>query len=88
MNEFNQYQRPLTAAEVNARKKRNTALAIILIAFMLLIFGISVVKLQGGIARPQDWQEETAGWQLDEAPVEAGEGPPPGMEPAEETSSE
>lgn len=84
MEEFNKFDRPLSAAEANARAKRNTALAIILVAFMGLVFAITIVRLKEGVVRDQDWSAETEGWQRDEAVVEAGEGPVPGLEaPAE-----
>ena len=88
MEEFEKYDRPLTPAEANARSKRNLALAIILVAFMGLVFAITIVRLKEGVVRDQDWEGETAGWQRDEAVVEAGEGPPPGMNTEEEAVDE
>lgn len=59
--------------ELKARKKRNLILAAGIVGFMLIIFAITLVRIQEGVAREQDWQAETAGSQKADG-VQSGEG--------------
>ncbi|MAI90843.1 hypothetical protein [Ponticaulis sp.] len=81
-----EYSLKLTQEQVKARKKRNLVLALIIVAFMALVFTITVVRLQEGVAR-QAWTSatETSGWET--APgIQSGEGAPP--EPSTESGDE
>lgn len=39
----------LTEAQINARKKRNAAIALGLVAWVVLIFVVTMVRLQDGV---------------------------------------
>lgn len=73
-----EYSLKLTQEQVKARKKRNLVLALIIVAFMALVFTITVVRLQEGVARNQEWTtgQDTSGWET--APgIQSGEEAPP-----------
>ncbi len=52
--------RPMTPEEAKARKSRNLVLAACLVGFAVLIVGITIVRLQDGVVRKQDWQAATS----------------------------
>lgn len=65
----------LTDEQLKARKKRNAFLALGIVLFMGLIFAITLVKIQEGVVRDQNWESETSGWQSSSV-AESGEGAP------------
>lgn len=40
----------MTPAELSARKRRNVAIALALVAFVVLVFGVTVMRLMSNIA--------------------------------------
>ncbi|MAK60587.1 MAG: hypothetical protein CMK09_06385 [Ponticaulis sp.] len=66
----------MTEEQTKARKKRNMVLAAGIVGFMLLIFAITVVRIQEGVVRDQDWAAETGGNQPVDG-VQSGQGAPP-----------
>ena len=75
MNEFQDIHH-LSPEQNKARRKRNLILAAIIIAFMGIVFAVTVVRMKDGVVRNQDWQKETAGSQTSPV-VQSGEGPLP-----------
>lgn len=75
---------PLSDDEARARKKRNMIIALCITGFMVLIFVVTLTRLQEGVARKQDWAEEIGKDRLAAPGIESGEGPLPKAEETDE----
>ena len=71
-----QYPEPMSAEEAKARGKRNMILAAVLVAFMILIVGITITRLKGQVVRKEDWSGEAAKAGTSNEVVESGQGAP------------
>lgn len=78
------YPTPLSDDEARARKKRNMIIAACITGFMVLIFVITLTRLQEGVARDQDWAEELGKERITAPGIESGEGPLPQAEEKDE----
>lgn len=77
MSDPTEFPKPLSEAEAKARSKRNIFIAVCLVGFMVVIFAITMVRLQEDVVREQDWEKEIGKTGTDSETIQAGEGSGP-----------